>query len=516
MNARVAMLFALSSATVTGALAAQIVGQRFVRLDDDVIVRYDDGSSTRLSRSTDGGRTWSSSSQAMASLLAHDLVGDGSIVAVVGVFSSSLGGPGLLLSNDAGQTWAFRQLATWPTPNHSIMAEARAHVDGATVTVFWTAPVDSAVLMLRSTDGGQTFPGGPVVIGQSAAASTGVRTLHLNIVAQGPVAHVFWVENHQVQGQAGRLQSTFDGGLSWLPTPRALGAPQVLGGQPKLSGSLDVLLVRDLGSVLMRSLDGGATWLAATGLTLTSYSDIDVERHVGAAVGMSNPFFASWIIQRSVDGGATWSPPTFQASSANGYTADAEVIGSDVFVGFHHPSFPQSSVVVHSRDRGATWRTFEGGVGRIAVDERRVLHVPHVAPPRVACGWTPLGGGTVGAGAVEPRLVATSLPLLDRLLSLEVSDARGATVGVVGASLPTTAPVPFAGGQVWLDAAFVGFGFATSGAAGGVGDGTAQVTLAIPGVSSLVGAELHAQAVVLDAQATANLALTQGIRLHLR
>ena len=82
--------------------------------------------------------------------------------------------------------------------------------------------------------------------------------------------------------------------------------------------------------------------------------------------------------------------------------------------------------------------------------------------------------------------------------------------------LPTTAPVPFAGGEVWLDAAFVGFGFATSGAAGGAGDGTAQVTLAIPGVSSLVGAELHAQAVVLDAQATANLALTQGIRLHLR
>ena len=74
----------------------------------------------------------------------------------------------------------------------------------------------------------------------------------------------------------------------------------------------------------------------------------------------------------------------------------------------------------------------------------------------------------------------------------------------------------FAGGLLWLQAPIVTFPFTTSGTPGSAGGGAAAVPLVVPNDPLLAGWRLTAQAAVLDGQAFAGFALTEGIEIWLR
>ena len=131
----------------------------------------------------------------------------------------------------------------------------------------------------------------------------------------------------------------------------------------------------------------------------------------------------------------------------------------------------------------------------------------------------PYGTATAGTGAIAPTLSSSGgLPLLgNAAFALEVAAGVGAAPGFVFVATGPFPGLPFAGGTLWIDLGLVGpvLPVTLSGSPGAPGAGAATVPFAIPASPGLAGAQLFAQAVLLDAAAPASLSMTPGLALRL-
>jgi len=513
---------ALAAAVVVAASAAQVPGNatlvnpQTANLNGVVLqpggdtVAYFDMEAAGVACSRTGGRTWSAFQVLSNDYRFTHAHGDDDLLAVAtSATNANVTEPLIWLSDDAGQSWTSRSLAPL-SPSQNV--HTRVHVHGDIVVAVWSVGSSAQLWTRRSLDRGQTWlPAQLLVQGQAIA--------RLHTVAEGATIHVYW-EEQQPTLQAS-LQTSIDAGQTWLATPRALPAP--VGANHTLAGSVDLLAIHEAGGALRWSSDGGASWSGPQGPAVSTVDAIEVSGQLAIASGYDfNGSFYTWTFHRSLDGGQTWTGVTFATTPA-GFRTRIEIEGDDVFVLSQHATIGHENLA-HSPDRGQTWSWFDDDMVTMAVDGRRLVGL-HITPLTantadlytfVSCGWTPLGGGTNGAGGHQPRLATSPLPVLGRTTGLELRQTVGGSIGLIGFSDLLPLATPFAGGQLWLQAPIATLPFATSGAPGSAGNGAATVPLAVPNNPLLAGARLTAQAAVLDAQAVAGLALTEGIEIWLR
>ena len=298
------------------------------------------------------------------------------------------------------------------------------------------------------------------------------------------------------------------------------------GAQPFAEGGPNLLiLAKRLGistSLLQRSTDGGTTWSAVSGLLMPIVYDVAVDGQTVVVVGADYGLPDTWYIQTSLDGGLTWQAPHFEATAGGGFGATAHIVGPDIYVNFWHPMEPTWSIVAYSGDLGVTWRSMQSQVNEFAPGPRRNLHF-HFVPTSfgnpsvyayVGLGYTPRGIGTSGTGTAVPQLTLAKLPILGTTTSLELTNAVGGTVGVIGLSVQAAAPQPFAGGTLWVQPPLVPIAITTSGAVGAPGVGTASEPFSVPNSLALAGTIVTSQVVVIDGQATDSLALSNAIEWY--
>lgn len=492
----------------------------FVHGDDDSLLAISEYGS--YSRSNDGGRNWQVIDQTLVLWRPTAVEAEGNLVAVAG-WSFAGNGVHMRVSADRGQTWQPEVVVqTWPPGPTG--TEIGMHIDGNTISVFWTIRQTSALYVSRSTDGGQTFASPPVLLGAAQMFTSASYTMFLSVVAEGPQLRVFWLSHPVIAPAFGQLQVSDDGGQTWLTTPRSTPAPAPTG-LPFLVGNPDLLLLGNMGSQLQSSTDSGLSWATVPGIAANSVHDITVQgQRVVATFETPNPvvFLTSiWTVQTSLDGAQTWQAPPTQISAPSGFIGTPHIVGDDLYVVFANAGQPSLSLLAYSGDLGLTWNSMDTESNAIASDPRRNVHFQLIGQTGelfayVGIGWTPLGLGTAGTGNAVPDLGLSEPPVLGRTVSMDVTNARGGSLGVLGITWQQPAPVPFAGGWVWLQGPLVLSTFSTSGSAGAAGVGVGASPLTIPNSPTLVGARLTAQAAVLDPQATAGLALTHGIELWMR
>lgn len=219
-----------------------------------------------LTRTTDGGKTWSS---------VHFSDGWGSLNAVAFADASHVVAVGdmgrLLYSTDAGASWTESSLSTqdihsvaFASANHGAIASSSGLYHSADLGATWTRVSTKSVVnlrfsspttglasaadasLLRTTDGGLTW----TPFGATAAPLGVIRFVSPDVVlaiASG--------------SSAGQLYRSVDGGDNWTKVELGTQAETGYGFQPKnlaVSPSGAVLLTTE--SALLRSDDGGQTW----------------------------------------------------------------------------------------------------------------------------------------------------------------------------------------------------------------------------------------------------------------
>lgn len=492
---------------------------------DDVVVTLGLATWPRCSRSNDGGRTWQIIDQIVVGPPVYAADGDGDLIAFVGTNSDAPGsGPQVVISRDRGLTWGpIQQVGTYTqSGTHGDFA---IEVNGSTIGVFWSEPGAGTVSMQRSTDAGVTWLPSPILLG-SAAQPLVNALMFLDVVVDRAVMHAFW--NTRIStGDFGHLQVSTDSGATWLRTPLSTPSPPPRGGATPFArgGPRLLVLAKRLGlsaSLLQRSTDSGATWSVVNGLLMPIVYDVAVSGQTVVVVGAEYGFPDTWYIQTSLDGGLTWQAPHFEATAGSGFGATAHIEGPDIFVNFFHQEQPTWSIVAYSGDLGLTWRSMQEQVNQYAPGPLRNFNLHHVSLGfgsaevwgAVGLGYTPRGVGTTGTGGLVPQLTLSGAPILGTTTSLELNDAVGGTVGVVGLSVAPAAAQPFAGGTLWVQPPLAPFTLATSGAAGAAGVGTASQPFVVPNSVALAGTIVTSQAIVIDGQATDWLSLSNAIECY--
>lgn len=473
-------------------------------------VSYFDMEAAGVASSQTGGRTWGSYRTLSNDYRFTHVRGDDDLIAIAAsAKTATVTEPTIWLSRDAGNSWTSRSIAQLQ-PSQNVAT--RVHVAGDTIVTVWSVGSTAQVWTRRSHDRGQTW-----MPAQLLAQGQAIGRLHT--VSDASTIHVYW-EDQQPTHRA-LLQTSNDGGQTWLATPRTL--PATVAPEHTLAGTVDLLVLPQNGGALRWSSDGGASWSGPRGPSVSHVDAIEVRGQLVIATGydVSGSIY-TWSFHRSEDAGQTWSGVTF-ATAPIGFHTMIEIEGDDVFVLSQHSTIGHENLA-HSSDRGQTWHWFDDDMVTLAVDERRLVGL-HITPLTattadlytfVSCGWTPLGGGTSGTGGHTPQLTIAPLPVLGRTAAVELRRTLAGTIGLVGFSEQASLATPFAGGQVWLQAPIATSTFATTGFPGSAGTGTAAVPLAIPNDPRLAGVRLTAQAAVLDSQALAGIALSAGIEIWLR
>lgn len=498
---------------------------RLLQAGDTVHAFGDAGGATSLyCRSPDGGRSWPVVEQSLGAFLPTDeAYADGLLVAVGRGFGGvGVGGPAITVSNDFGVTWSQLQtVALFEALSTSSFAaeEVRVHVAGSAITVVWAEPATKKVRSVHSTDAGATWSGATVLYQPPTPPSSGNNgsPLQLRLVRAGSTVHAFWFEDSQ-QPVTIRMQTSNDGGATWLANDRLVGAPGAFGGELLAAGDADQLVVGPRNGSIARSLDAGITWNLVTGLPTPAVEHIasDGNRVVVTARTL-DPFTPTRSISTSLDGGVTWQPH-WVANTFSGFVATAFAGSGDLHVLFAFPAVPQNGLLLRSEDNGLNWRVVASNVAGFApgphrnVQLRRVVSVfpsDYVSFAYVGLGSTPAGAGTAGTSGLVPQLTLQGLPALGRTPNLAVTQALGNTLGVLGVSSAPPGAIPFAGGLVRLQAPVALVPFATNTA------GAWTAPLVVPNDPALSGASLVAQSLLLDPAATDGLSLSSAIELWL-
>jgi photosystem II stability/assembly factor-like uncharacterized protein len=258
-----------------------------------------------VSRTSDGGRTWTAASVpgsypetfAQVRFLSPTM---GYLLAAAQRQSDGVGT--VLRTIDGGATWHEVSRLTWPGSTFGIASDGILWI-GANAEA---GPV-AHPLLLSSRDGGKTWP---KAVLPGLEGRTGGADLYV------PEPPVFWTAAEgivEVADSAGpvRLYRTADGGRTWT-----LAAQRPTGGEGGSTeggaflGPTDWLIAEPgtTGEVLVRSTDGGASWTAMTpgSIDPSAVSILSLrfwDTRTGIAVALEGPRSPLLI---TLDGGASW------------------------------------------------------------------------------------------------------------------------------------------------------------------------------------------------------------------
>lgn len=493
------------------AIAGSLGTPTLVRQAGDTVYALGPGSASSI----DGGRTWTGFSP--PGFLARDLVAGDDFALVTGRVGYA---PCLARSADRGLTWSGPILLDAGAPT-SDDPTPLLHIDGQVVTAVWARmAANGRVWTKRSTDGGATWPAVATALDQPTGFPA-ASSINLRIAADGPVLHVFWID-HAGTGFRRRQQTSLDGGLTWLPTPRTGPVLAVNGGNTAVLSNGVLLLTTD-GFAVDRSTDGGVTWSQVypfgTPLGTVAVVSLAAAGSKVVAAGIATSLTAVVAhANASVDGGATWAN-AWSTVIFPGFVAEPHVVGDDLYVHFRHHNQPWRGIGIHSGDDGVTWNAVQPGVAYFSPGPRRTIHVLCPQPSADPCylyaaiGHTRLGVGTSGSGGVVPQLRLEGLPRAGGSTTLRLTAAVGGSLGVLGFALAAPTAVPFGSAVLWLPAPDVLLAFATGGAAGAAGVGSFAVPLAVPPSPSLAGMEATSQAVMIDAAGSGGFAVSNAIEI---
>jgi hypothetical protein len=459
-----------------------------------------------VARSPDGGRTWPVRELPIAwAPRIGTLCGDSAAMHVA--VNAMWTGPHLVSSYDGGVTWL-------PPVRVSAMSNSRSIdvpvvvAEGADVLVLWNElrsvaglPEVGMVLCNRSTDGGRTWAATDARLDSNTAPAT--IGSH-DVVAAGPERHVLWGEV-SLAGSRTLYSRSLDRGATWSPS-RVLAATQLV----RAAGSTSTLLAADAtAAAMLRSADGGTTWVPVVGHGITRVVDLAVHGARVLLVGSETapaPAQRQILLQVSEDGGASWLPQPYRVPLYRSAGVEAEVTATAAFVHFAFgDQIEPRGAVIQSDDGGVTWRlAVDAGGSAFAADDDRALVVAYRALVSagawvfVMAGHTALGVGTAGSGGVVPTLQGRGLPGLGRTFDLEVAGCVGGAQGLVAAGFGPAVDLPLGGARLYVGQPMASLPFVAGGAVGQPGAGGARLTIAVPNTPAVVGVRLLSQAFVVD------------------
>ncbi|MFK7743394.1 MAG: WD40/YVTN/BNR-like repeat-containing protein [Planctomycetota bacterium] len=471
------------------------------------------GLEARYSRSRDGGRTLDVVDVPIANFQIHDVAVDGEWIVV----SGRNNGVRAAVSADGGSTWQ-------PTIQlGSNLCVTRLCVRGSTIALFCFDMLTGDVRLQRSTNGGVTWLAAPVLLHRPQVPVSFLASLEPRVVVDGSNVHLVWLEQ-DFPNATGMLQSSADGGTTWLPAARTVTPPfsfaQLVA--PSMVADGSALLLAYPGYDLLRSTDGGSTWTPVAGTGIDEFQSLAWDGPIVVAAGALNGQpTATQAVNVSVDGGATWQSQPLELTTFAGFLAEASVVGSDVYVHYENFLLPGTATLIRSHDLGQTWGA-ESNINRFSAGARRDIFVESVLAGTwqylayVGLGYSLIpAGATPGTGGIVPRLAAVGTPLVgSSSFAMVIEDARGGALGVLGVSSLPSNPTPLFGGQVWLQAPIL-VTFLTSGTVGAAGAGSWSEPLGVPNLPALVGTSFTAQAAVVEPIAS-NFSLTNAVEIWVR
>jgi len=303
---------------------------------------------------TDGGVTWTRTYAGVSATGAVRVSPDGSLVAGSLYDFAWIGhGDGLSRSTDGGATWTSLigdRFGYW-------LNDIASRPGADLWAVGWTTPSSPGIyggyggdegLLLRCRDGvtwvRQDVPEGPMLCGIDFVGG----------------------ETGWAVGWNGRVLRTTDGGVTW--TALSAGEGYDMRAVEALDAQSAVALARDEDGAfaVLRTTDGGASWaeeLRTSDQRLTSVCVV-APGHlliVGTEYGPKQ-----LVLLESTDSGATWSERLIPCQwSARDVTFSDPTRGwillSDAFNPFSPPSGKYGSVVMRTTDGGASWQTTDLG-----------------------------------------------------------------------------------------------------------------------------------------------------------
>lgn len=461
-------------------------------------------------RSLDGGRTFPLRDQPLgfiggATSLLSGLMGgitvEGDFVGVtVGV---PWAGPYLLRSLDGGDTWLTPTRISPQSASYGGMRPF-VHASGSDVSIVWYETRASGnVWSQYSTDHGNTWRSSDL------ALDSGIPLANdFSVLTAGSGRHIHVIHSRTTTPLTVYHQRSLDGGATWLAAPQPIGTTMV----SYLAASDQVVVAAaSTGAIVQLSRDAGATWSSTPIPGIGAFQEIrSVAAHgrrilVAALAAAAVP--TSVLLQVSTDAGLTWLPQPYTVGLYRSGTMTAHAGPDALFVQFafseqRHPP----GALIQSDDDGVNWRLVTGEIAR----EFLALDAGGLALTRIGVnsgdwqawvvgGHTQHGVGTAGAGGFVPQLRGQGTAGLGRTVGYELADARGGAPTMFFWSTGPLTSQTVGNSTLYLPQVLAGRLLAANGPAGQPGAGVASTSVSIPNDPALAGLRLATQAFAIDA-----------------
>lgn len=419
--------------TLTGPYVSDDVGKTFTplgRISDDAAVSEIALVSTNLltlyaatasgiSRSLDGGQTWSRANSGLTALTSKRILIDTRIPSAIwtgvdeSVGRSVQAAPRVFRSLDRGQTWTSAIL-------HGGGAFVGLAIDATAPNILYAA-VSNAVF--RSDDGGQSWsPTASPGFGRSSAVTTLVADpssggrLYAG-TEEGLAGGDFWI--------------SADGGRTWTMDTPSLG--RVLAIAVSVGAPGTVFVSSSQGGIL-KSVDSGLTFTKAGDSPFSPFpsASLAVDPRDPATLYVAGSQGTGRGVHRSNDGGSTWGAIDAGPGSPGGLIETDVRSGAVLLGGF--------GAVARSTDRGDTWLTLSHGL-----EPRWVLDA-------VVSPWDPtvLIASSDGLGLFENTLSRPSSQCVQDPTTLCLHGSRFEARVDFDSVAAHASPVGFDTGAFWL------------------------------------------------------------------
>ena len=212
--------------------------------------------------------------------------------------------------------------------------------------------------ILHTSDGGQTW----------TAQNSGVQLELTSVDFQS-------VNEGWIVGKLGFIIHTSDGGQTW----ETQAGPQITLGLNLANVTfIDArigLILTERGSGILRTVDGGQTWVREFLSNTSSRSDMFfLNPNRGWIPFSSGGVFhtfdggASWELRSGVSGGVVGQQSIFFVDEINGWISGSRGRSSDVRTGLQFSQFLTDGMVARTTDGGQTWERHDARTGRFLWD----------------------------------------------------------------------------------------------------------------------------------------------------